>query len=148
MAPPPFLEPVIIKTGYIKAEVIDNKWTTLIINKGKQEGIEVNMLVEGAAGFIGVVYYVGKDYSIIKTFWYTQWKLIVIDDQNNYSNLKSYGYFFKVDNIFAHNSRLYVVSEYGSSPFGQVTKIGKICKVHPLENILHIKYVYMKKSFL
>jgi len=135
----------VARKNYLPAEIISNKWTTLTINKGQQDGITVNMLVEGEKGFLGTVHYVGEDYSIIKTFWYKKWELILIDDHNNYSPLKSHGYFLTIKNTFADGSPLYLVSEYGSSPFGYVKKMGKISKVYPLENILHVKRVYIKK---
>lgn len=135
----------------IKAQIVKNNFTELIIDKGTNENIKVNMICEGENGFIGLVSEVGKNYSIIKTFWYINWQLIVIDGNNNYGYLNSNGYFLYVstskssESKFEDNHLIYIISNKEKSFMGTIKNIKKnIYKIIPAENILKIKKVYIK----
>jgi hypothetical protein len=135
----------------IEGDILENNFTEIIINKGYKDNIKINMICEGEEGFIGLVASVEKNYSIIKTFWYINWKLILIDGNNNYGYLNSNGYFLYVSTSSASNSEfednipLYIISNKEKSLIGTIKKIkGNIYKITPKENILKIKKVYLK----
>lgn len=139
----------------IKAQIVKNNFTELIIDKGTNENIKVNMICEGENGFIGLISEVGKNYSIIKTFWYINWQLVVIDGNNNYGYLNSNGYFLYVstskssESKFEDNNLIYIISNKEKSFMGTIKNIKKnikknIYKIIPAENILKIKKVYIK----
>lgn len=67
------------KTGAtIIARGSDNWFNTFTINKGKAEGIEVDMNVIADGGLVGIVVKTGKHYSIVRA---------VIDDSTNISGM-------------------------------------------------------------
>lgn len=135
----------------IEATILENNFTELIINKGSNHNIKINMVCEGENGFIGLISEVNKDYSIVKTFWYINWKLIVIDGNNNYGYLNSNGYFLYIltspssNSVFLDDTEIYFVSNKEKSSIGIIKHIKKnIYKVYPKENILHVKKIYIK----
>lgn len=135
----------------LSGEVLENNFTDIIINKGYRQNIKINMICEGEKGFIGLVSEVFEDYSIVKTFWYINWKLIVIDGNNNYGYLNSNGYFIFVytskssESSFEDHKEVYIISNEKKSLVGRIKHFKRnIYKLAPEENILKIKKVYVK----
>lgn len=136
------------KNQYINAVIIENQWHTLVINKGSRHGIKINKMVRGNEGFIGIINDVQEEYSTIKTFWYANWPLIIIDGLNNYGTLKSNGYFLTMSskNIFQDGQEIFITDSSGVMSMGYVKKWNKFFyKILPKENILNTKNVFIKK---
>jgi cell shape-determining protein MreC len=132
--------------NYLLAEVIDNRWTTLVINKGKKDNLKLNMMVKGATGFIGIIQEIGENYSIIKTFWNTNWHLILVDGLNNYGILNNHGYFLTLKTSqISHNTKIYIIGISGIILLGYTKKIGKFLTVIPEENLVSLSTVLIKK---
>lgn len=129
---------------FFVGKIIRNGWTKIWIDKGEKDGIKKNTCVFGEKGFIGIIYKVKKNYSVIKTFWYNNWKLIIIDGNNNYSFLKSNGYYLSLESkfCFSPKSILYILFNKKLFPIGICDKKNKF---FPFENLLEISYVYFSK---
>jgi hypothetical protein len=134
-------------------QILENNFTEIIINEGSDHNIKINMICEGENGFIGFVSQVEKNYSIIKTFWYVNWKLVVLDGKNNYGYLKSNGIFLIIQvnknekNFFIENENIYIIDKNNfHSLLGKVRKLyNNYYKVYPVENIFNLKKVYLTK---
>ena len=140
-----------LKKHGLKGEIIKNNFTEIIINKGTSHNLKINMICEGEKGFIGLISEVHKDYSVVKTLWYINWQLIVIDGNNNYGYLNSNGYFLYVStslyshNKFEDNNPVYIISNKEKSLIGHTKHVKQnIYKIIPEENILKCKNVYIK----
>lgn len=126
-------------------EVISNRWTHLIINGGALQGIKVNRKVKGHKGFVGIVIEVYKNHSVVQTYWYSKWNLIVVNGNGKYGTLKSNGYFLilKTKDKFENEEEV-AVSGCGAA-LGTIKKTTSIYKIIPHENLLHIKRVFVEE---
>lgn len=135
----------------IRAEVLENRYHTLIINKGYIQGVKLHQIVVGINGFIGTITKVESNVAEVRTFWHRNNNYILVNGSNAYGYLKSNGYYLTVKNYhgsnpFQNEDKVYLYFNEGVILFG-IFLVKRITKqIMPVENITELKQVYISKS--
>lgn len=140
-----------LKQKKLEADILENRYHLIMLNKGSHQGVKVNQIVVGEAGFIGVVTHVEESICEVKTFWHTNNNLVVVNGDNAYGYLHSNGYYITIknndkSNSFQHGDKIYLHLKEGIILLGVFVVKKYKQYIIPIENITKINKVYIIKS--